>query len=183
MALPAQSLPGLSLAAGVCLAESLAALGVRGIGLKWPNDLVTLRGKLGGILIELGGCEDGVWPVVIGVGVNVDLPVEATRRVGQPATDLRHELGARPARNPCAARLLDALAECLVEYQRCGLDAFRQRWSRLDVLAGRPVRVQNGEAIVEGVARGIDVTGALRVETAAGILKLDAGDVSVRAVT
>src|SRR5699024_10686320 len=45
----------LSLALGVALAERLRALGVAGIGVKWPNDLYVDDAKLAGILIELRG--------------------------------------------------------------------------------------------------------------------------------
>ena len=53
-------LGGLSLVAGVAVAEALHALGFVQVGLKWPNDIVVaapdgLR-KLGGLLVEGGQC-------------------------------------------------------------------------------------------------------------------------------
>ncbi|MEK7738086.1 MAG: biotin--[acetyl-CoA-carboxylase] ligase, partial [Pseudomonadota bacterium] len=49
---PNRSLSGLSLAVGVAVARALEALGVRGITLKWPNDVLLNGRKLAGVLIE-----------------------------------------------------------------------------------------------------------------------------------
>jgi len=51
----AEALAGLSLAAGVAVRDALAAAGIPGVGLKWPNDLYAGGRKLGGILVELRG--------------------------------------------------------------------------------------------------------------------------------
>ena len=54
------SLSGLSLAVGAILAESVAThLGIQ-LQLKWPNDLFYQERKLGGVLVELLGEQDGV---------------------------------------------------------------------------------------------------------------------------
>jgi BirA family transcriptional regulator, biotin operon repressor / biotin---[acetyl-CoA-carboxylase] ligase len=58
-------------AVGVACAAALEALGVRGIGLKWPNDLLLDGGKLGGILIELRGESQGPATVAVGLGLNI----------------------------------------------------------------------------------------------------------------
>ena len=52
-----------------CMAGVAAARAIPGVRLKWPNDLMTDRGKVGGILVEVAG---GV--VVIGMGVNIWWP-------------------------------------------------------------------------------------------------------------
>jgi BirA family biotin operon repressor/biotin-[acetyl-CoA-carboxylase] ligase len=51
------------------MAGVAAARAIPGVRLKWPNDLMTDRGKVGGILVEVAG---GV--VVIGMGVNIWWP-------------------------------------------------------------------------------------------------------------
>ena len=56
---------GLSLAAGVAVGEALRELGVAGVGLKWPNDVLVDGRKLGGLLVEGGGGPD---PAVDGRG-------------------------------------------------------------------------------------------------------------------
>src|SRR5690606_25722679 len=64
-------LPSLTLAAGAGIADGLDAAGIEGVGLKWPNDLVSGGRKLGGILVDVAGESRGPLHVVVGVGVNV----------------------------------------------------------------------------------------------------------------
>src|SRR5690606_37975158 len=85
-------LPGLSLVAGVAVAEALRAGGWPGVRLKWPNDVVVetdgaLR-KLGGLLVEGGGEVAGPARAVVGVGLNVAMPATAAADIDQPWTDL-----------------------------------------------------------------------------------------------
>ncbi|HET6890073.1 MAG TPA: hypothetical protein VFH31_03145, partial [Pyrinomonadaceae bacterium] len=54
-------------------------------------------------------------------------------------------------------------------------------WSqRSSFASGKRIRVKNGYEILEGVSRGLERDGALRVETASGEIKVvRAGDVTV----
>ena len=53
-----------------------------------------------------------------------------------------------------------------------------------DALRGKPVTVMSSEATpTKGIARGIDLDGALLVETLQGLQRFISGDVSVRADT
>ncbi len=72
-------LSALSLVVGLCAVGALRELGVD-VGLKWPNDLVTRKGKLGGILIEMRAEAGGPVHVVIGIGLNVLLDDGGARR-------------------------------------------------------------------------------------------------------
>ena len=53
--LPIAELSGLSLAAGVAVARCLESLGLEGIELKWPNDVLWQNRKLAGLLLEVSG--------------------------------------------------------------------------------------------------------------------------------
>ena len=67
------AIEGLSLAVGVVISEALESLGVSGVRLKWPNDILVEDKKLGGILIELGGDAVSNCVAIIGVGLNLSL--------------------------------------------------------------------------------------------------------------
>ena len=86
---------GLSLVVGLAIVDALAGLGVRGVGLKWPNDLVTESGKLGGVLVELNGERS-----VLGMGINVNIPTSSELGITQPFTDL-NSMGYLPDRDAC----------------------------------------------------------------------------------
>jgi BirA family biotin operon repressor/biotin-[acetyl-CoA-carboxylase] ligase len=175
------SLGGLSLAVGVAVAEALRSAGVEQVALKWPNDLVVADRKLGGILIDLRGEAQGPCEAVIGIGLNWRMPAAAARGIDQPWCDLATLApGAWPDRNALAVHVLDALLPALARFEHDGLAPFAARWRALDALAGRPVRVLDGERRHEGTALGIDATGALRVRHADGERCWHSGEVSVR---
>lgn len=173
-------LGGLSLVAGVAVAEALRDLGCNGVGLKWPNDLVAGDGKLAGLLIEGGGEHAGPVQAVIGIGINVDLPPDLASTIGQPWTDLATlSGGVAPARDAVASAVLSRLLPALDLFDDTGLEPFLPRYAALDVLQGRQVTV-HGRELVQGQALGLAPDGGLRVATADGERVFHAGEVSVR---
>jgi BirA family biotin operon repressor/biotin-[acetyl-CoA-carboxylase] ligase len=177
-----QDLGALGLVIGVCALRALRALGLEGVGLKWPNDLLHAGRKLGGILIELRAEASGPACVVVGLGLNVALGSDLLERIaatGIEATDLR-QAGLAAARNSVVAALLAALIEGLVEFEHSALKSFLAEWRDADALRGRPVSVSGAEGTAKGLARGIDVHGALLLETPRGLQRFISGDVTVR---
>ncbi|GAB3509351.1 bifunctional biotin--[acetyl-CoA-carboxylase] ligase/biotin operon repressor BirA [Pseudoxanthomonas daejeonensis] len=176
-------LGGLSLVAGVAVAEALRAQGFPQVGLKWPNDLVVGERKLAGLLVEGGGEHAGPVQAVIGIGINVRLPEAAGATIDQPWTDLARLAGDAgvPSRTALAAAVLAALLPALDAFDRDGLAPFLPRYAALDALAGRQVRVLAGPGAIDGVAAGLAADGGLRVRAATGEERIfHAGEVSVR---
>jgi BirA family biotin operon repressor/biotin-[acetyl-CoA-carboxylase] ligase len=177
-------LGALGLVIGVCALRALKALGVRSATLKWPNDLLLGERKLGGVLIDLRAESAGPAYVVIGIGLNVGLGEEVLKKIaaqGLGATDLAGAGLAPPCRNQVAAGLIGECVRGLVEFERDGLKPFLEEWRSADALRGRPVDVKAVEGTTSrGLARGIDVHGALMVETAQGVRRFISGDVTVR---
>jgi BirA family biotin operon repressor/biotin-[acetyl-CoA-carboxylase] ligase len=171
--LPRGTMPGgLSLAVGVGVAEALRALGVPGVALKWPNDILRDGRKLGGVLIELTGAS-----AVIGIGLNLRLPAGLPDEVRGVANALNLDID----RNQLLARVLASLHEVLEAFGSGGFAALRDRWSALNAYAGLPVRVISEFAVpVEGICMGVDVDGALLLETAVCVQRIISGDVSLR---
>lgn len=177
-------LGGLSLVAGVAVAEALHALDVAEARLKWPNDVVVADGaqlrKLGGILVEGGGEHAGPVRAVVGIGLNARMPADAAAAIDQPWIDLATLHSQPPSRNALAAALLAQLLPALEQFDREGLAPFLQRYAALDVLAGETVRVLAGDGEHAGVALGLAADGALRVRLASGERDFHAGEVSLR---
>ena len=67
------------------------------------------------------------------------------------------------------------------QFEREGLKPFIEEWRTADALRGRPVSVSAADGTARGLARGIDLHGALLVETPQGVRRFIAGDVTVRA--
>ena len=175
---PLHALAGLPLAVGVALAETLARHDVT-VQLKWPNDLLKDGAKLAGVLIETQGGEAGqVW-AVIGVGLNLHLPDELEARIGRPAASAPW-LAAMDC-DTLVAALLAGLAGMLVQFEQTGFAPFAARWNHLHAWQGIAVSViDRGVTINEGVAAGVDDSGALLLDGAAGRVAIVAGDISLR---
>ena len=174
------ALQGLSLAVGVAAAEALHGLGYADVGLKWPNDLLARGRKLGGILVELRGDAAGPLQVVVGLGLNVCMPVAAEQAIDQPWCDLASLSPQPPSRQATCVALLDALLPLLARFETEGLAPWRDGWRRFDLLAGRPVRLHEGARVLEGIALGVDADGALRLRTDHGEHLCHAGEASLR---
>lgn len=180
---PIQKLVGLPLAIGVALAEALAVFDVY-VQLKWPNDVLRDGKKLAGILIETGTVnnpeKEEVW-AVIGVGLNLAMPEMLEAAIGEPAADAPWL--AQMDRSDLMAALLNSMSESLILFENAGFEPFMSRWNKLHAFAGMPVRIlDRGQVLHEGLARGVDASGYLMLETGAGPVAVLAGDVSLRAM-
>jgi len=178
-----QDLAALGLVVGVCALRALRAHGIEAVSLKWPNDLLLGERKLGGVLIDLRAESAGPACVVIGIGLNLALGPELLRQIaesGTAATDVASAVQPLPARNAVAASLVSACVVGLLEFERQGLRPFIEDWRAADALRGRTVNVSAADGGARGVARGIDLHGALMVETLQGLRRFVSGDVTVR---
>lgn len=173
----AESLNGLSLVIGLSVVQALCDLGVEGLELKWPNDVWLNGRKLAGILVELHGEATTSWRVVVGVGLNVGMSVDEAVLIDQPWAQL-NEVGIF-SKNCVAAALLNNLVADLEIFKVSGFSCFLTRWAQFDALNNRVVEINAG--VMSGIARGVDRTGALLLETDKGIEVINAGEVSVRA--
>jgi BirA family transcriptional regulator, biotin operon repressor / biotin---[acetyl-CoA-carboxylase] ligase len=176
------ALAGLSLLAGIAVAEALEDCGVRGIGLKWPNDLERDGAKLGGILVELGGDFMGPCHAIIGIGINLRLPAAARGALDRPCTDLAEACGgAPPSRNALAKALVARLVPALAAFDLSGFAPFSAAWAGRDALVGRQLRVEDARGNFTGIGAGVDARGALQVRVATGDLRsVDSAEVTVR---
>ncbi|NNG13964.1 MAG: bifunctional biotin--[acetyl-CoA-carboxylase] ligase/biotin operon repressor BirA [Gammaproteobacteria bacterium] len=179
--LDAASLAGLSLAAGVAIMRALDALGIKGAGLKWPNDIVHGSRKLGGILIEMRGEAGGPSQVVIGVGLNVHMPDSAAEEVDQPWSDLQQCAEGKVSRNALAAAVLSELIQVCQACEQGTITAYLEDWQDYDVHAGKQVNLLlPDERRITGLSRGIDSQGALLLEQGGKVQRFSCGEVSLR---
>ena len=158
----------LPLAAAVCLALALERAGLRGHGIKWPNDILVQGSKLAGILVESQSTGTGEVQAVIGIGLNVRMPAAADpAAIDRPWTDLAAHLPAARrdiGRNEVTAILLDELLPGVERFETEGFEPFRGGWSRFDLLTGRRVRIEGNGGFRSGTALGIDASGGLSIE-------------------
>jgi BirA family biotin operon repressor/biotin-[acetyl-CoA-carboxylase] ligase len=177
-------LSALSLAVGVASARALEAHGIADVRLKWPNDLLVDDRKLGGILIEHRGEAGGSCRVVVGIGLNLSMAANQADAVTQAWINLdeaRARRGLPPVgRNAFAAALLRELHDVLQTFAIDGFSVMAVEWARFDATRDARVRILNGEDVLEGVARGVDASGALLIDASDGRHRIHAGEVSLR---
>jgi len=169
----------LPLVVAVATARALLRAGLKGHQVKWPNDLLLDGRKLCGCLVEVQGDAQGPCNAVLGVGINVHMPVsEAETRIDQPWTDVNSQLPGC-SRNHLAVLLLEELVIHLGIFSGQGFSPFKDRWEKMDGLKGRTISIQTGNSIVQGTARGIDDRGALMLDTGDEVLSLHSGEASL----
>ena len=148
------------LVAGLAVREAIEKVCGITAGLRWPNDLVTENGKIGGLLAESG---DGI--VVVGCGINMTWtdPINGAAALFAPGSEVV------PARD-LAVAWVDRFLELMTRPRDAwGADEYR----RACVTVGHLVSYPSGS----GMATGISDDGALLVATDGGIVAVDSGEV------
>lgn len=175
------ALSGLSLAVGVAMVRALKTFDVQGVQLKWPNDILTAQGKLGGVLIEAQGDMLGPSAVVIGIGLNCTLPANLVQQIDQPASALNEACAVTPGRNQLLAGILRELSRVLQQFAQDGFATLRDEWEQCHMHQDSTVQLQLADgSTVSGIARGVSDSGELCLETAQGMRQFHSGEVRGR---
>lgn len=172
----------LTCAAAVAMCDAVErAAGFRP-GIKWTNDLVFGKRKLGGILTELGLNANGrVDYAVVGIGINccqqeADFPPDIRSIAGSLAM-----VSGRSVDRACvAAAMMDELYRmdrCLLTHKAQLLERYRADC----ITIGQDISLVRGDEIRHGHALTVDAEGALVVEFPDGHTEaVNSGEVSVR---
>ena len=173
----------LTCATAVAMCEAVEkAAGFRP-GIKWTNDLVYGKRKLGGILTELGLSSKGtVDYAIIGIGINCgQREADFSEDIRHIAASLSMVTGKEIDRAKVSAAMMEALyrMDCRLLTEKAAiLDAYRANC----ITIGREVSLLRvGEEVRHGTAIGMDDDGALLVRFEDGHTEtVNSGEVSVR---
>jgi len=169
---PSRVVPLLTLAAGVAVAEGIAAATGLQVELKWPNDLHVSGRKLGGILAEGTPAH-----VVLGVGLNVR-SVQLPADLASSATSIETELGRAIDRGALLAESLAALAGRYRDLQHGRHRAVVSAWRlRGRASLGRRVEWDVGQTSRAGLVEQVDDDGALLVRSGGELVRIVSGEV------
>lgn len=175
---PQYELGSLALVVALACRRALADIGLD-VNIKWPNDLVVANDKLAGILIETARVENKT-VAVIGIGINFVLPKEvenatSVQALFQPAS--KQGVSVKTLLNAVLAQL-DVL---LNEYAQNGFASCVGEYNAANRDTDRPVLLlQEGRVVHEGVVKGVDAQGALRLLTDNGEKTIVSGEISLR---
>lgn len=177
-----ENLSALTLALGLGVIDALGELGARGVELKWPNDLVALDGKLGGILTEVQQQSAGTVTVVAGIGINVDLKnsaeIDMVNGWAQQVVDLESICDVQVSHEQIAAQFMTHLLQAFLDFEASGFASMVERWSRYDWLLGREITIDTSDKQFSGVGAGVADDGALLVDTPeSGMRRVTSGSI------
>lgn len=171
--------PLITLAASLAVRDALVEACALEADIKWPNDIVAHGRKLCGILAETIETPTGR-AVILGVGVNLydhAFPPE----LKETATSVASLTGNAPDAETLLQSLLTAVSRRYAALLAAGgaQDTVGE-WSRHSSYAqGRRVRVALADETFDGLTRGLEPDGALRVETDQGEIRIvRAGDIT-----
>ena len=175
---PQYELGSLALVVALACRRALADIGLD-VNIKWPNDLVVANDKLAGILIETARVENKT-VAIIGIGINFVLPKEVENATSVQAlfqTASKQGVSVKTLLNAVLAQL-DAL---LSEYAQNGFASCVGEYDAANRDTDRPVLLlQEGRVVHEGVVKGVDAQGALRLLTDKGEKTIVSGEISLR---
>ena len=136
--------------------------------LKWPNDVLVRGGKIAGILLEQS---DGA--IIAGIGLNV---LNAPRGVSYPVATIVGSGGLATV-DGARERLLAALASWIAVWQQDGFAPIRTNWLARAHPPGAALGVRRSDRFINGRFAGIDLDGALLLDTEDGRQRIVTGDV------
>ncbi len=174
-----EQLMHLTCAVGVAAAEAVEKASGISPGIKWTNDLVIGKRKLGGILTELSvDASTGLVDfAVVGIGINCrQTPMDFPADIRDIACSLAME-GSDISPPLLAARLIEQLHALDLAQKTQIMAHFRQRC----VTLGREISLLRGDEVRHGKAIEIMEDGALLVEFPNGHTEaVTSGEVSIR---
>ena len=175
-----QEAPKCTLLAAVAVAKAMQELGVEA-GIKWPNDIYCQGRKLTGILTEMSAEMDRINYVVIGTGINVNIPLQSfPEDLQDKAGSMSQLLGHEVDRVAFLQRVLQHMEALYIDVLKNGFAGLLDQWRQHSITLGQEINVLGLQETFAGVAKDIDADGALLVETPGGLRRVLAGDVSIR---
>jgi len=172
----------LTCAVAVAMCDAVEAAASLRPGIKWTNDLVYGKRKLGGILTELGFRSDGtVDYAIIGIGINcLQKPEDFPPEIRDIAASLAMVTDREVPPESMAAAMLEALHRMdgiLLSEKRDILSRYRENC----ITIGQEISLLRGDAVRYGTALSVDDDGALVVAFRDGTVQtVNSGEVSVR---
>ncbi len=178
----ASKLMHLTCATGVAMCNAVeSACGIRP-GIKWTNDLVFGKRKLGGILTELSlDAKGNADFAVVGIGINCSQKAEDfPEEIRSIATSLLLETGNAVSRSCVIAGMLvqlEGMSRKLLDEK----EQLMARYRRDCITVGQEISLVCADAVRHGTAVGVDSEGALLVRFPDGHTEaVSSGEVSVR---
>ncbi len=173
------NLGGLALAAMMATANALTEkTSIEDFKIKWPSDLLWNGNKVGGCLVEIvGESHHSSW-VVIGIGINVNMPV--SRSAHRSWSSLKDIAQGYLDRNILIANIITHLVKALDQFNEKQFTSFIKEWKSFDYLFDKLIQLKQGEKQWRGKMIGVNQTGHLILQDKNNLITTySSGDVNI----
>ena len=138
---------------------------------KWPNDVMALKRKVAGILIE--SVARSAHRQVVGIGINVS---------NAESLEVKNEIDATSIEDVANVELshleiLEAIWKQFHLIQKLNEGDWLERYNQLDYLKNKSLTIQQGQSLVMGRYKGIGQDGELLLLTEDELRKVHSGSV------
>ncbi|MDD4956742.1 MAG: biotin--[acetyl-CoA-carboxylase] ligase [Candidatus Omnitrophica bacterium] len=173
------ALSGATLVAAAAVCRAIRSVSGADAGVKWPNDIFVRGRKVCGILSEMKAEQDMVDFLIVGIGVNVNTPLQL---LPEGSTSLKEEAGDKDVdRNVLLAKVLEDFESRYSVFRDKGFASLVDECREMSIVLGKEINVMPGRgAPLSGTAVDIDEHGALVIRDASGALrKIYSGDIEL----
>ena len=160
----------ISILASLVVADYLELLGATNVKIKWPNDVYVNDKKICGILLE------GNLPkyMILGIGINVNQEFFGELE----ATSIKNELDFEIDPKLVAVDIVDALKYRIGELKD-DLGELVEEYCQKDYLLNKTISFTKDGRILEGIAKGIDFDGSLKVLYENSLINVSTNEVNL----
>jgi len=152
---------------GITSAEVIEELWIRP-QLKWPNDILIKGKKVGGILCETVPVGDQRC-VIVGIGLNVNMPEHELQQIDRPATSMMIESEGERQIEVVLDHLSKRFVLHLEQYLAEGFSPFLTSYRELlHIQPGEPVQFHDPRQLWKGLFKKIQDDGSLTLELESG---------------
>lgn len=162
--------------------------------IKWPNDVlagwrkpsssasVADLAKLAGVLVESNISNFRINHLVLGIGLNLNIPVsDMPAEIRETATSLLEVCGRATDRAEMAAALIDEIDSMIERLESAGTSAILDEWRRHSITLGREIRLSGQAGSFSAHALDVDDTGCLILRLSDGTVRtVTSGEVTLR---
>ncbi|MFI5344514.1 MAG: biotin--[acetyl-CoA-carboxylase] ligase [Chlamydiales bacterium] len=156
---------------------------LRGIGfeaeLKWPNDILVQGRKIAGVLTETVTKREEIG-VIIGIGINVNMPTVSLEAIGVPATSLLQLSQKKWDLKELTELLMNHFLQDLEVLKKLGFAPFQAPFEKILAYKGQEITCRDGDQEIKGICLSMTQDGRLQILLTSGEIKLlTSGEVGI----
>jgi BirA family transcriptional regulator, biotin operon repressor / biotin---[acetyl-CoA-carboxylase] ligase len=151
-------------------AKTLAQFGLNP-EIKWPNDILLAQKKVAGILAETTPVSNELC-MLVGIGLNVNMPQELLQEIDRPATSICVESGKAYEVEAVLQQLLQQFTPDLKKFLKEGFAPFLEAFRAFMVADPKTsVHFHDNQRIWQGTVHSINADGSLNLKLESGEIK------------